>query len=190
MHRRVSMILAAALLISAAPPPRPSEKADLAALQGVWVLKTTEYLGEKADQGPTESVIEEALAYRRALPEEREIVRDRLKRYRTTLEFKGATFVCRFWFTPLDGGEGGWVRAIKGSYTLDVSRHPRVMARLPPRKRRDGGKAPCSYLGLYSLQGDTLKLCVNVEDQTKLPQKLATGDDEDVVLLTFRRERR
>src|SRR5436190_2053031 len=47
------------------------------ALQGLWVVKTTEYLGEKATQDPTDVVeIEKLRSYRSRPAEERELPED------------------------------------------------------------------------------------------------------------------
>lgn len=42
---------------------------------------------------------------------------------------------------------------------------------------------------IYSVRGDTLLMCVNFgNDPTCIPTKFSTAEDEDVVLLTFKRK--
>src|SRR2546423_1434030 len=127
MQSSMRMLLVAPLLLAAAPRPiLTPEKADIAALQGFWVLKTTEYLGLKENQDITECPIEKkVLKLRRGTAEEREVPVN-FKKYRTTLEFKGNSYDFRRWFVPFNGGEGG-IDSQQGTYKLDVSQSPRVM---------------------------------------------------------------
>jgi uncharacterized protein (TIGR03067 family) len=183
------MPLAALLLVSAAPPRPASEKADVAALQGFWVLKTTEYLGLKGERDPTESEHAKLWAVRLAdLPEERALAVKELKKQRTTLEFKGNTYEWRQWRYAFVRRRSG-VESTKGTFKLDVRRKPKVMER---RYAEPGGAKAISY-GIYTVQGETLRLCVNFrapEDPKKLPKSFVTDDEEEVALFTFRREKK
>jgi uncharacterized protein (TIGR03067 family) len=159
---------------------------EVAALQGLWVLKTTEYLGEQADQDPTEDELEKLFARQRDPVEKREVVADARQR-RTTLAFKGETFEQRQWIVPVYGGAGR-VISIRGTYQLDVDQSPKAMERIweEDTNLRRTHAAYC----IYSVQGDTLLMCVNFNnDPGHLPTEFATGVNEDVALLTFKRER-
>jgi uncharacterized protein (TIGR03067 family) len=181
-------ILAAFLLVSADTPKQSPEKADVEALQGFWVLKTTEYLGEKADQDPTEDELAKLVEYRRRLPEERELEMN-FRNQRKTLEFKGNTFEYREWIRPFSGEEGR-VWSDKGTYKLDVSRSPKVMERKITISELPGHETT-TYYCIYSVKGDVLQFCLNLSsDPKKLPTTFVTDKDEDVVLLTFRREKK
>jgi len=180
------MLLAAPLLLAAAPPTQTAEKADIAALQGFWVLKTTEYLGEKANQDPTDCPIEKRLLkLKRRTAEERELPED-LKKYRITLEFKGNGYDYRRWAVPFDLDEG-YIESIKGKYKLDVKRTPRVMEQRFVRVPFGRIIGYCTY----QVRGDTLKMGVHLAgDKKNLPKTFTTDKDEDVAVLTFRRERK
>ena len=49
---------------------------ETVALQGLWVLKTTEYLGEKADQDPADDELERLYSRRRIPAELQELDED------------------------------------------------------------------------------------------------------------------
>jgi hypothetical protein len=180
------MLFAVPLLLAAAPLPlKTPEELDAVTLQGRWVLKTTEYLGEKANQDPTECPVERRLLkLRLRTAEERELPED-FKKYRTTLEIKGNTYDYRQWVVPFNGGKGE-VRSQKGTYKLDAKRSLRVMARLEL-----GEPQPRTVHYTYQVRGDTLKMGLHFSnDRKKLPKTFTTDKDEDVVVLTFRREKK
>jgi uncharacterized protein (TIGR03067 family) len=154
---------------------------EVAALQGLWILKTTEYLGEKADQDPVEDELEILFSRQRIRVEERELVED-LSERRITLAFKGNSFE----FRQLSFHQGGF-HTFKGTYHLDVDRSPKVMER---RWEEHGVRDETHiFYSVYSLQGDTLLMCVSLNnDPRRLPTKFSTAEDEDVVLLTFKRK--
>lgn len=155
---------------------------EAVALQGVWVLKMTEYLGEKAEQDPVEDELEELRRRLRTPVEAREVVED-LSQRRTMLAFHNNSFEFRLWSIQYPG-----FHTVKGTYFLDVEQSPKVMVRSwEEHGIRD--ETHDSY-STYSLQGDTLRMCVSrSNDQRRLPTKLETADDEDIVLLTFKREK-
>jgi hypothetical protein len=155
-------------------------------LQGLWVLKTTEYLGERANQDPTdEAEIHRLGCLRSEVAEERELTED-LRKHRTTLEFKGWTFEYRRWDVGRCGAPSH-TASTQGTYHLDVHRKPKVLKKVwvdplfvEPQIR----------YGIYSVEGDTLQVCIHFNQELKdLPTTFKTDKDEDVVLLTFKRER-
>ncbi len=184
MYRHGLLLLVALAPISADTPKQDPEKADVAALQGTWVLKTTEYLGEKADQDPTEDEIGKRWLRRAVMAEEREL-EEYLSERRTILEFKGRTADYRQWIRPLCGGEGG-IRSFKGPYRLRAGNTPKILER-----QFETGREQTTVYSIYSIQGDTLLLCLSLSnDPKRLPKTFSTDKDEDVVLLTFRREKK
>jgi hypothetical protein len=182
-------VLATLLLVAADAPQQAREQADVRALQGFWVLKTTEYLGEKADQDPTEDPLRKLLDYRRATTaEEREVPVD-YRQHRTTVEFNGGSFEFRQWIWPFNGEPGG-VDSTVGEYKLDLRRNPPVMERhyeFRYGKHREERTVYCTYL----VKGDTMLWCVSLTNNPKnLPAEFTTDKDEDVVLLTWKREKK
>jgi hypothetical protein len=161
---------------------------EMAALQGIWVLKTAEYLGEKAGQDPTDDDELDKLFSRQQTPaEERELSED-TRQYRTTLAFKSVSFEYRHWIRGFGSGGDGYPRLIEGTYSLDVDRSPKIMIR---RWQEEGMRDEIHLRScIYSVQGDTLRMCFNLEkDAQRLPRRFVTHEDKDVVLLTFKRER-
>jgi uncharacterized protein (TIGR03067 family) len=159
---------------------------EVAALQGVWVLKTTEHLGQKADQDPVEDELEKLFLRRRNPAETRELQDDASIR-RTTLAFKGSALVFRQWIVPFNGREGG-LTSIEGTYHLDVDRNPKVMV-TSWKRGVDQGEIQVGHC-IYSVRSDTLLMCVSFNADPKLlPTKFATEQDADVVLLTYKREK-
>jgi hypothetical protein len=155
---------------------------EAVALQGVWVLKMTEYLGEKAEQDPVEDELEKLRARHRTPVEELEVVED-LSQRRTTLAFNNNSFEFRLMSIQYPG-----FHTVKGTYLLDVERSPMVMER-SWEEQGIREETHVSY-STYSLQGNTLRMCVSLSnDRRRLPTKLETADDEDIVLLTFKREK-
>jgi uncharacterized protein (TIGR03067 family) len=147
---------------------------EMAALQGVWILKTAEYLGEKADQDPTDNELEKLFSRQQTPAEERELVEDN-SRGRTTLAFKGGTFENRQWIIGFGCGKG-YLRSIEGTYDLDVDRSPKVMK----RRWQEHGVRDEIHLRycIYSLQSDTLLMCFSLKDDPRcLPTRFATTED-------------
>ncbi len=157
---------------------------EVVALQGLWVLKTTEYLGEKADQDSTDDEFAK-LDSRRRIPAELRGLDEDNSQLRTTLIFKGRTFEWRQWTARFSGGVGE-VTSIEGIYHLDVDRSPKVMEkRCKPGCTRDESEITS---WIYSVQGDTLLICASLtNDPRRLPTQFVTVKDKDVVLLTFKR---
>jgi hypothetical protein len=186
------------LLFLTSPPASTSARRrdDLRALQGTWVLQTVEWLGEKTEQDATLDTSDLMQEYRHRLAEERALPQDRT-RYRTTLSVKANAFEFR---------QSGRVSAV-GHFRLHLGRTPKVMERRTTRFTYFIHDVSCSrfadtdtYFCIYSLEGNTLKWCQREGTDAKglsapaslkaLPATFATGQDEDVYLLTFKRERR
>jgi hypothetical protein len=187
MSRTILALAALPFLLAAGPPAPSPEKADVAALQGLWVLKTSEYLGEKAILDP----VDESYLWKRRIlsarqPEERELPID-LKKFRTTLRFKGNTFEMRKWYVPFCGEEGGRVETIKGTYRLDVSRRPKVLKRWAKVwfLAVDAGKSVDCY---YDVKGDTLRLAVWKDEVARRPKSFDTWKEKGLLVMVYRRE--
>jgi hypothetical protein len=179
--------IAAFLLVSADTrrPARAEVKSDLELLQGCWVLKTTEWCGLKADQDPTEdeSYRRWTLCHRRA--EERELPTD-LREERTTLEIKGNNYVWRQWWHAIQSSAG--VASFEGTLVLDGKRSPPILTRIP---ERTPGIVQTTVFSRYSIDNNTLRLLMNFSnDRDQLPTSFVTDNDEDVVVLTFKREKK
>jgi hypothetical protein len=185
---------------------------DLAALQGLWVLKTSEWLGQMADQDPTEDEWYRRAVLRERLPEERELPID-LQEERTRLEIKGATLIRHNGLKFNRGGCFGTEPDSEWTIRLDVTREPRTMVwrRVPSavrsgewlayawRRRLLSGEAwpwggqPAERILYFSyrVDGDTLSLgVVGCNDPERLPALGTVSEDGDAVVLTFRRVKR
>jgi hypothetical protein len=104
------------------------------------------------------------------------------------LKIKGNGLVLRDTSTRFDGSFHRWKK--KGTLALDPSGKRRVMTwRLPEWPGRVGERI--TYAS-YSVEGDTLRLGITLfsNDPKKLPAKFVTDSDDDVVVLTYRRERK
>jgi uncharacterized protein (TIGR03067 family) len=188
-------VLAALFMMSADTLRQASKEDDVEALQGIWVLQTVEQLGEKTDQNAMMDPVDLRREYLNSLPEERELNPD-AKKYRSTLTIKENTFVFR---------EMGRTSA-EGQFKLHVDKKPKVMKRRTIKFIYHIHEASWSvfssedtYYSIYSIEGDTLKWCYRQVVDEKglltpgglkdLPAKFATDRDEEVFLLTFKRER-
>jgi uncharacterized protein (TIGR03067 family) len=54
----------------------------------------------------------------------------------------------------------------------------------------DGGFKGKTNLGLYQLEGDTLKLCMPNEPTEERPTKLASPEGSDLILMTLKKRKR
>jgi uncharacterized protein (TIGR03067 family) len=88
------------------------------------------------------------------------------------LTFRGGKFVAR----------RGDEEPQEGTYTIGPSKDPREMDIV----RRVGKGKEVRQQGVYSLTGDTLKICASTEDR---PRDFSTRDHPDRTLLTLRRVR-
>lgn len=172
-------LVALAILIG---PPQEQYKAisEIEALQGTWVLKTIEQLGEITEQDPTESPVEKLAAYREAIAEERELAAN-LNDYRTEFEVKGNSFVWREYWNVRTCGCKGRVVSTEGAFRLDTNQSPMKMTRYFLDWRAESIELAC----LFEVKGDTLKWCISLSDTTKAPTRFAS--DEEVVVYTFKR---
>jgi uncharacterized protein (TIGR03067 family) len=187
-------LVAAALVLPHAPDSsfkcdggRTTHKAkeDLAALQGCWVLKTAEWCGLRCDQDPAD----QKTYHTRTSPVElTELPRD-LRNERTTLKIVGASFVWRHGIAATTNG--GCIRKAEeteGTIVLDTSRKLPVMTRQLVQPFAIGGEK--TYYAVYTVKGDTLRLAMEYSnDPKKLPAAFVTDNNQDVVVLTFKRER-
>jgi hypothetical protein len=171
--------------------PRPAALVnDLEALQGTWVLKSTEWCGMSADQDPTDdpTLRRREIAARR-LAEERELPTNE-RNCRTTLKITGSEFV--LWNGVAATSQVGCFSSrelTSGTFTLDSTQRPPIMTR--QIEQSQGGDENTKFLAIYWIQGNTLRLGIErSNDPEKLPASCVTDKDEDVVVLTFRRERR
>jgi hypothetical protein len=184
----VSISIAAAPLLPENCPRQARVKDDLATLQGIWVLKTTEYLGEKDDdQDPTENQL--SGGHRSSSPVEEWSLPVDLKEFRTVLEIKGQRFI---WRNGLGiSHRGGCIRGTElteGTFTLDGSHRPPVLTR--NLGRSDLTNEEQIVYASYSIEEDSLRLAMTFSnDPKKLPAALVTDKDDDVVMLTFKREK-
>jgi uncharacterized protein (TIGR03067 family) len=166
---------------------RDTAKEDFEALQGTWVLATVEWLGEVTPQDESQSPQFRLWRYRTCEAEERDLPPVRGMLERTTVTFCRNRFEFR---------QKGRISAL-GTFQLDVSQHPKVMRRQTTTYTYricnngfgvypDQGK----YASIYSLEGSTLKWCLrNPPGPKGLPIRFATDTDEEVYVLTFRRDR-
>jgi uncharacterized protein (TIGR03067 family) len=70
----------------------------------------------------------------------------------------------------------------EANFTLDPSKKPKAID-VTPLTGKDSGRA---LLGIYSIEGDTLKICVATGRRTPRPTKFKGGDG--VVFLVLKRE--
>jgi hypothetical protein len=190
-------------------PRQAQSHNDLAALQGLWVLKTSEWLGQMAYQDPTEDEWYRRAVLRVRLPEERELPID-LQEERTTLEIKGATLIRHNGLRVNRGGCFGTELDSEWTIRLDVTQEPRTMVWRPVQSAvRSGewlayawlrrllsgeawpwGGQPAErilYVS-YRVDGDALRLgVVGCDDPERLPALGTVSEDGDAVVLTFRR---
>jgi uncharacterized protein (TIGR03067 family) len=172
-----------AIALSAVPRAGRDEEADLKALQGTWVLRTVEWLGEEAEQDDPPDEAHLLLRYRSAQAEERGLPPETDKPL-ASITFRSDTFAWRAWVRLFNDYSGRkHLRVTRGRFTLDARSGPKVMKRYGP-----GGGAPLYCI--YSVEGDTLRWCLTESgDRKSLPRAFSTGTDEDVLLLTFKRQR-
>jgi uncharacterized protein (TIGR03067 family) len=182
---RLVLCVAATLLFSGEPSRVGRVKDDLAVLQGTWVLKTAEYLGERTDQDPEEDELCRKRALRGRLDDTRESRAD-FGEDRTTLTIRGNAFTWRSPPVAAFGGGFNEVEPTRGTLTLDGSRKPRVLTRQLVEPTSAGEK---TVYATYSVEGNTLRLGMFFSnDPKRLPTRFVTDKDEDVVVLTFKRE--
>jgi uncharacterized protein (TIGR03067 family) len=74
--------------------------------------------------------------------------------------------------------------ATKGTFTLDATKKPKAMDRTPG----DGPQKGKTLLGIYSLEGDTLKICVSLAGKER-PGEFATAPKSGLLLSVFKREK-
>jgi hypothetical protein len=182
----------ALLLVSSNPHrrcfPQVRDEEGLEALQGLWVLKTSEWMGERTDLDPADGPTYARGAHSGRQLEERETPVDP-QDGRTTLAFKGNAYVWQnHGVVPFGGGCIRRPERVPGIITLDQTRRPPVMIRRYNCWR--GGPDIATARFIYSVKGDTLRLAGTLSDDPKaLPTTFVTDKDEDVVVLTFRREK-
>lgn len=171
------LVLVAVLSVPIGPGRLPEN--DVKSLQGIWTLKTVEWLGETADQDTTPNV-----GRRSALGDHCDVL---FTSGRITLTIDGSRYVLR---------QGGRETAT-GRFTLDVGKWPKVMARHEHAGYRFHVSSyrlfpiDDTFYSIYSLEHDTLRWCQRdlfPRDFHGIPSTFATREDEDVYLLTFKRD--
>lgn len=186
--RYALLMLPAFLSLSADAADHAPQQADLKALQGLWILKTVEQCGVITNQDGSMSPLARRSQRLWSLPEERELLPQRLRdEYRTTLVIAGD----RFFFH-----QQGRVSA-KGQFKLETTKVPKVIERNTVSYRYHFHDHSFSihskegtYHSIYKVEGGVLTWCQwHNGDRKHLPSEFATGDDEDILLLTFHRER-
>lgn len=184
------LILPAFLLPSADAADHAAQRDDLKALQGLWILKTVEQCGVKTNQDDSMTPLARRSQRLWSLPEERNLLPDwqRLRDdYRTTLVIAGDRFVFH---------QQGRVSA-KGQFKLETDKTPKVIERSTISYRYHFHDESFSihskegtYHSIYKIEGGVLTWCQWYNgDRKHLPSEFATCDDEDVLLLTFHREK-
>jgi uncharacterized protein (TIGR03067 family) len=92
---------------------------------------------------------------------------------------EGATgHVLTFTTTTITGTRDGKQNLGAGTFKLDLATKPPRM----DATRTKGGKKGEKYLGIYSLEGDTLKWCVGLPGG-KRPTELATKEGQFLLIL-------
>lgn len=86
--------------------------------------------------------------------------------------------VLTFTMTTITGTKDGRQSLGAGTFKLDLSANPPRM----DATRTKGGKRGEKYLGIYSLEGDTLKWCVGLPGG-KRPTELATKPGQFLLIL-------
>lgn len=86
----------------------------------------------------------------------------------------------KFSFKGAASGAG----ALKGTFKVDATKKPRAMDRMPT----DGPQKGKTLLGIYLLEGDTLKICVSIAGKER-PSEFATAPKSGLVLSVFKREK-
>jgi uncharacterized protein (TIGR03067 family) len=81
-------------------------------------------------------------------------------------------------------GSASGAGAMTGTFTLDATKKPKTMDRIPADGPRKGKTLP----GIYALDGDTLKICVSLTGAER-PSEFATRPNSGVLLSVFKREK-
>jgi uncharacterized protein (TIGR03067 family) len=185
----LALALAAALAPADAPRKPPADTVDaVQRLQGTWVLNTAEYMGEWTDQDPTDDEVEVFQRRRPWMKDVGQVLPD-LKELRTVFEFKGHHFAYRQPYHAFNGG-GVSVGTTEGTFTVDAAQEPKVMTRAWVEdfgSRQEARSARC----IYRVSDDWLQMAFALPGgRGGLPTQFTTAGPEEVVVLTFRRERR
>ena len=144
MKRRIALILAAGLLVAAQAPKEDAAKADLAKLQGEWVMTSKTYDGQ-------ETPAEDLKAFRRKIEG---------NKYAVTIT------------------KGDNVQTIKGTFTLDPTKKPKVIDVKPDEVE--------AIKGIYEVDGDTQKLCMAAHDAER-PAEFASKEGTRQTLIVWKR---
>ena len=77
---------------------------------------------------------------------------------------------------------------IKGKFKIDPSKKPKAIDMEITEGAKDGhiGK---SGVGIYALEGDTLKWCVNEPGETERPKEFSAPTGTKFMFVTFKREK-
>jgi hypothetical protein len=164
-------------------------KNNLAALQGFWVLKTTEWCGLKTDLDPTEDWTDRRRVIEQRNPPELWELPSIVREERTTLKINGNAFTG--WDGAAASGNVGCIRrteSTEGTITLDTNHNPPILTRrlLEPAIREGDQNV---YASCW-IEGNTLRLGIELSNNPKkLPATFVTDRDENIVVPTFKREK-
>ena len=85
-------------------------------------------------------------------------------------------------FSPPEGGDRP---VLEFTFKVDASKKPRAIT----LTRLVDGLAQKSGPGIYTLDGDTLKLCLSIRPETEPPTEFAAPEDSQLILLTLKKSK-
>jgi uncharacterized protein (TIGR03067 family) len=182
--KKLAILLAASLLQVSAihKQTEAAEKADLKALQGVWVLKAVEWMGLKEDQDDMDDVID---VKRKKLAQ---MAEDRGQKIKPNdgpihLTIDGNRITAEQWIWPFNSTRERNLSRVKSTFTLDARKKPKIMTR-----NYGSEKKPDLRYCLYSVKSNSLRLCFRDGGNAKnLPKGFKTDNEEDVYLFIYKR---
>jgi uncharacterized protein (TIGR03067 family) len=151
-------------VIKVKPPSKPAEPAKEGkdALQGTWRMVTGETEGLKIGAD-----------------------RPEIKENRLVFDQASVTFFAKR--THLESGKVEDTKSF-GTFTLDTTKNPRVIV-LTWETNPWNDQKDFTQRGIYVLEGDSLKLCLSLEeDDRKLPTEFSASFGSKRTLLNFKRE--
>jgi len=76
----------------------------------------------------------------------------------------------------------------KGKFEIDSSKKPKAIDMTITEAAKQG-HIDKTGLGIYALDGDTLKWCVNEPGETERPKEFSAASGTKLTLVTFKREK-
>jgi RNA polymerase sigma factor (sigma-70 family) len=142
--------------------PAGTPKEDKDTLQGTWRLVTAETDGLRSGEG-----------------------RPELKDHRLIMEKSSFTF---FYTPPSKPSEPGNTTKAVGTFTVDTTKDPRVIV-LTWETNPWNDKKDFTQRGIYALEGESLKLCLSLDEGDKNPPtEFSTNVGSKRSLWTFKRD--